>query len=95
MVAGKRAPNSSRIGRPVWMDVPRSPLSVRCMKRRYWMWSGWSSPSARSTRATFSAVARSPSIATAGLPGMRWMNRKTITETPSRTGISESRRRRT
>src|SRR5262249_8927032 len=54
---------------------------------------GRSSPSRARTSATFSGVARSPSIVSAGSPGMRWMKLKTRTETPSRTGTMVRPRR--
>src|SRR5262249_29602474 len=54
---------------------------------------GRSRPSRARTSATFSGVARSPSIVSAGSPGIRWMKLKTRTETPSRTGTMVRLRR--
>ena len=47
---------------------------------------GWSRPSWERTSVTRSGVARSPSMVTAGSPGMRWMKPKTMIEIPARTG---------
>src|SRR2546429_1872470 len=49
---------------------------------------GRSSPSRARTSVTFSGVARSPSMVSAGSPGIRWMNPNTRTETPRRTGMT-------
>src|SRR5206468_11666824 len=54
---------------------------------------GRSSPRRARTSATFSGVARSPSIVSAGSPGIRWMKLKTRTETPRSTGTMVRLRR--
>ena len=53
---------------------------------------GLSRPSSRLMRATFSGVAKAPRIAVAGSPGISAMIRKTMTDSPIRTGIMASRR---
>jgi hypothetical protein len=45
------------------------------------------------TAATFSGVARSPSMVWAGSPGIMWMKPNTRMDTPTSTGMTVSARR--
>jgi hypothetical protein len=92
-VAGKRRSKSLATGSPRTIETPRSPRSALPTYRRYCCQIGRSSPSRARTSVTFSGVARSPSIVSAGSPGIRWMKLKTRTETPSRTGTMVRARR--
>ena len=92
-VAGKRRSRSVATGSPRTIDTPRSPWSTLPIYRTYCCQIGRSSPRRARTSATFSGVARSPSIVSAGSPGMRWMKLKTRTETPRSTGTTVRLRR--
>src|SRR5206468_58220 len=92
-VAGKRRSRSVATGSPRTIDTPRSPWSTLPIYRTYCCQIGRSSPRRARTSATFSGVARSPSIVNAGSPGMRWMKLKTRTETPRSTGTMVRLRR--
>src|SRR5918994_2774176 len=86
-VAGKRARSSVVTGRPVTMELPRSPLKAPARKIPYCTMTGLSSPMFCLTCWTCSAVACCPRSSCAGSPGMARTIKNTTIDTPSSTGM--------
>src|SRR5262249_50248485 len=94
-VALKRVSTSPSTGRFIQIDRPRSPRATRPSQWTYCTWSSWVRPSSARSRSRSAWVAWEPSMISAGSPGARCRTMKMMIETPSRTGISNSRRRTT
>ena len=94
-VTGRRCSRSSESGAWLTMSCPRSPRSSAPAQLKYCSISGRSRPSWPRSVATFSSVARKPSIVRTGSPGTSRMIRKTTTLMTNSMGIVRSRRRTT
>ena len=94
-VTGRRWSSSSDSGAWLTISCPRSPRSSAPAQSRYCSISGRSRPSWPRSIATFSSVARKPSMVRTGSPGTSRMIRKTTTLMTNSMGIVSSRRRTT
>src|SRR3989442_9012561 len=93
--SGKRSRNSSVMGAPVHIEVPKSNRTIPVIQTRNCFQSGWSRPSrARSvSRFSFCANALSPAKrSSTRSPGTIRIRKKMITATPSSVGIIRSTR---
>lgn len=79
--------SSTVTGRPVTVELPRSPLRASLRKSPYWTKIGLSRPMFSLTCATCAWVACWPSMIWAGSPGMARTMKNTTRDTPSSTGI--------
>src|SRR5207247_3493062 len=91
-VTGSRRASSSRPGRRVHSDSPRSPRTMWPSHSTYWTWSGRSRPSLARSSARSRAYAFSSSIRLTTSPGMSRGSVKTISDAISSDGIATSRR---
>jgi hypothetical protein len=93
MVTGSRCASSVETG--VWLmkSCPKFPCSAPPAHVRYCATSGRSSPRFARTVATFSGVARNPSIVWTGSPGTRWIIRNTKMLIAMITGMAWNNRR--
>jgi hypothetical protein len=94
-VTGRAWPISQIAGWRVRSDAPKSPWTAPPRNRRYWMYTGWSSPSWWRNRARSAAVPLSPSSNSATSPGIRCIPKNTRMLTPRSTGTSCTSRRAT
>ena len=91
-VTGSRSDSSSVSGTLLMKSWPRSRRINAPSQVRYWSRSGWSRPSAVRMVATFSSVARKPSIVRTGSPGTSRIMRNTNRLMASRIGtVTNSR----
>ena len=89
MVAGRRSAMTSLTGRRWKNDKPKLPCTALPRKRKKRSTSGRSSPMSRRRTSACSGVdCMSPSMISTGSPGVSVIIRKTMTVTPSSTGIS-------
>src|SRR5918993_2709407 len=86
--AGNLTRSSLVTGRPVTMEVPRSPLAASLRKSPYCTITGLSSPICSRRACTCSWVASWPRSIWAGSPGIARTMKKTTMETPTRTGMT-------
>src|SRR2546428_6726779 len=91
-VTGSRRASSSRTGRRVHSDSPRSPRTTWPSHSRYWTWSGRSRPSLARSSARSRAYAFSSSMRLTTSPGMSRGSAKTISDAMSSDGTATSRR---
>ena len=84
----KRSSSNSNTGWRLLMDTPRSPLSTDLIQIRYWVTTEWSSPRLLRISARLCGSAMSPSINSAGSPGIRRIKANTITEISNRVGTA-------
>src|SRR6218665_2663715 len=92
-VAGKNARISSATGRPVRIEVPRSPCARPSMYIRYCSGSGRSSPRLWRMPATMASDALSPASSRAGSPGIMCEIANVMMDTPKTTSSKNPRRR--
>ena len=92
-VTGKRWSRSSESGAWVTISCPRSPRSSAPAQLKYCSISGRSSPSWPRNSATFSSVARKPSMVRTGSPGTSRIIRNTTTLMTRSMGMVSRRRR--
>ena len=93
-VTGRRCASSSESGAWLTISLPRSPRSSAMIQLTYWSNRLSSRPSWRRSSATFSSVARKPSMVRTGSPGTSRMIRKTMTLITKSVGMVSSARRR-
>ncbi|MNP30562.1 hypothetical protein D3C76_1236400 [compost metagenome] len=84
----KRSRISGNTACLVLMEKPRSPLSTALNQIRNWVTNEWSRPRLPRISARLCGSAMSPSINSAGSPGIRRINANTITEISNRVGIA-------
>ena len=88
MVLPYLAATSSKTGRFVRRDIPRSPFSRPPTYFKYWTGTGLSSPNWTRTASTASKVACSPATSLAGSPGIIRTKKNTKVTTIIRVGIT-------
>src|SRR6266550_380806 len=87
-LTGSRARMSGRTGRLVRSETPKSPRTTRPIQSAYWSGSGLFRPNSRRSSSICAGVMSTwvPRNIWSAFPGIRWMSKKTTTDTPQRTG---------